>query len=153
PSVDIVVDGHSKDDTVREAIKRDADVVYQKGIGYGDALQTGFRHALEKYGVPVMVMMDADGTYDARDLERVIEPILRGNADFVIGNRLGSMDIGAMNQINRIGNRVISKFVSLLIGVEVRDTQCGLRAFSRALASEFVNGHHGMPFAAEMVLR
>ena len=153
PSMAIVVDGHSKDKTVEVAMRENAEIVYQSGFGYGDALQTGFRFALENYDSQVLIMMDADGTYDANDLDRLVLPILRGEADFVIGNRLNSMDRGAMGAVNRVGNVFISNLVSLLVRVPLSDTQCGLRAFRRSLAHDFVSGSGGMPFAAEMVIR
>jgi glycosyltransferase involved in cell wall biosynthesis len=153
PSTAIVVDGHSTDKTVEVAIRENAEIVFQQGIGYGNALQTGFRYALENYDSQILIMMDADGTYDAKDLDRLVMPILRGEADFVIGNRLDSMDYGAMSFVNRIGNIIISNFVSILIQHTLTDTQCGLRAFRRSLAHDFVTGPRGMPFAAEMVIR
>jgi glycosyltransferase involved in cell wall biosynthesis len=152
-SMAIVVDGHSKDKTVEVAMRENAEIVYQKGTGYGDALQTGFRFALENYDSEVLIMMDADGTYDAKDLNGLVLPILRGDADFVIGNRLNSMDHGAMGVVNRVGNVIISNIVSMMVRVPLSDTQCGLRAFRRSLAHDFVSGSDGMPFAAEMVIR
>jgi len=153
PSMAIVVDGRSRDKTVEVAMRENAEIVYQRGTGYGDALQTGFRFALENYDSQVLIMMDADGTYDAKDLDRLVLPILRGEADFVIGNRLNSMDHGAMSVVNRVGNVIISNLVSILVRVPLSDTQCGLRAFRRSLAQSFVTGPRGMPFAAEMVIR
>ncbi len=151
--VAIVVDGHSKDNTVSVATHCQAEVVSQDGRGYGDALQTGIRYALRKYNPLILVMIDADGTYDGRDIERLVQPLLNGETDLVIGNRLAGMDPGAMTTTNQIGNLIISKLVSLIIRNQLLDTQCGLRAFRRSLAREFVSGPRGMPFAAEMIFR
>jgi glycosyltransferase involved in cell wall biosynthesis len=151
PSIPIVVDGRSHDGTVEIARGKKAEVLFQKHIGYGDALQTGFLYALENHRAPIITMMDADGTYDVRDLPRLVQPILDGTADFAIGNRFYDMDKGAMTLSNKVGNMVISKLVSSLLGIPVADSQCGIRAFRSSLAKDFSNCSNGMPFATEML--
>lgn len=151
PSIPIVVDGRSKDGTVEIARGKKAEVLFQKRIGYGDALRTGFLYALENYGAPIITMMDADGTYDVRDLRRLVQPIADGSADFAIGNRFYDMDRGAMTLSNKVGNMVISKLVSSILGIPVSDSQCGIRAFRGTLAKDFSNCSNGMPFATEML--
>lgn len=151
PSIPIVVDGRSQDGTVEIARGKKAEVLFQKHIGYGDALQTGFLYALENHRAPIITMMDADGTYDVRDLPRLVQPILDGTADFAIGNRFYDMDKGAMTLSNKVGNMVISKLVSSILGIPVADSQCGIRAFRSSLAKDFSNCSNGMPFATEML--
>ena len=151
PSILIVVDGRSRDGTVEIARGKKAEVLFQKRIGYGDALQTGFQHVLEKHRASIITMMDADGTYDVRDLSRLVRPIIDGKADFAIGNRFYNMDEGAMTLSNKIGNIVISKLVNSLLGIQVTDSQCGIRAFRSSLVKDFRNCSNGMPFATEML--
>ena len=151
PSIPIVVDGRSDDGTVEIARSKKAEVLYQSRIGYGDALQTGFKYAYQNHKASVITMMDADGSYDARDLGRLVKPIVDGKADFVIGNRFYDMDEGAMTFGNRFGNMVISRLVSAFLGIPVSDSQCGIRAFKGSLAQNFLNCNDGMPFATDML--
>lgn len=152
-AIPIVVDGRSKDGTVEVARSKQAEVLFQTRIGYGDALQTGFKHALLNHRTEVITMLDADGSYDARDLSRLVKPIIEGRADFAIGNRFYDMDQGAMTLSNRVGNMVISKLVGTFLGIPVSDSQCGIRAFRSNLTKDFLDCSEGMPFATEMLAK
>jgi glycosyltransferase involved in cell wall biosynthesis len=152
-SIPIVVDGRSDDGTVEIARDKRAEVLFQRRIGYGDALQTGIEWVLMKNAAPIIAMMDADGTYDARDLSRLIEPILNGRADLAIGNRFHDMDDGAMTLGNKFGNMMISRLVSTLLRIPVNDSQCGIRAFRSNLAKDFLDCSNGMPFATDMLTK
>ena len=86
-------------------------------------------------GYAAAVYLDGDGEYDPADFERVLDPVARGRADYVIGSRfLGDRD--GMTWHRTLANRVTSSLVGLLAGTVSSDAQCGYRAFSaRALAS------------------
>ncbi len=148
----LVVDGYSRDRTVEVARAHGAHVIYQRGQGYGDAYITGFEYAVERMGAEILVMIDGDGTYEPRDIPRMLELIEREVADLVVGNRFEGMEPGAMPFLNRIGNRVISLAARLLMGVRVRDTQSGLRAFRREVLDSITLTHSGMPLALEMLI-
>ena len=98
----IVVDGFSKDHTVEVANGNVASVIYQDKKGYGNALKTGFQYAIETSDAKIIVMMDADMTYDPRDIPWLLEPILTGGADLVVGNRFLKMQKGTMPLLNKI---------------------------------------------------
>jgi dolichol-phosphate hexosyltransferase len=147
----IVVDGRSRDGTVKVARKHGASVVTQRVAGYGGALMTGFTVAVRKWDPTVVVMLDGDGTYDPADIPKLIEPIANGDAELVVGNRFGGMDEGSMTGLNRFGNRLISWVARHLLGLDVTDTQCGLRAFSADLVGAFIGSADGMAFATEML--
>jgi len=85
----LVVDGHSTDGTNEIAKDMGADVIYQRGRGYGDALKTGFFYARKRLDAKVIVMMDADLTYDPKHIPKLVAPILNDEADMVVGNRFG----------------------------------------------------------------
>jgi len=147
----VVVDGVSTDGTVEIAKSLGAKIIKQRRTGYGDALQTGFFFVDTKMNSSLTVMIDADGTYEPKDIAIMAEIILKGEADFVIGNRFANMDKKAMTRLNKFGNRVLSAIARNLLGVKVRDTQCGLRAFRSDLANIFYTKSIGMPFATEML--
>jgi len=148
----VVVDGQSTDRTVQIAKSMGALVIQQRRRGYGDALQAGFYYVDTKLNSLVTVMLDADGTYEPKDIVKMIEIIQNGKADFVIGNRFANMDKHAMPKINKIGNKILSAIARKMLGTSVSDSQCGLRAFRSDLANIFYTTSMGMPFATEMLV-
>ena len=146
----IVVDGNSIDKTFEIAKNEGADLICQKGKGYGNALKEGFSYACNEKLADIVVMMDADGTYDAKDIPSLIVPILSNEADVVVGNRFQGMETGAMSLINIFGNKLISLVVRLMVGIKVSDTQSGMRAIRANLLNRTLIESEGMPFATEM---
>ena len=149
----VVVDGHSTDGTDKIAKKHGAIVLYQPGKGYGDALKTGFLHAKNNLDSKILVMLDADLTYDPLDIPKLVTPILDGEADLVIGNRFAGMEEGAMPAVNQIGNKAISTLANMSLGLGISDTQSGMRAFKAELLDEVNLMAVGMPFALEMLAK
>lgn len=149
----LVVDGRSSDNTVSIAKDKGAFVIFQRSKGYGDALRTGFAYAYNKLEADIIVMIDADGTYDPRDIPSMLGPVLENRADMTIGNRFDGMDGEAMPLINIIGNRLLSSVARLILQIDVSDTQCGLRAIQSDLARKVRTEADGMPFAIEMLAR
>ncbi|MFA5364277.1 MAG: glycosyltransferase family 2 protein [Candidatus Bathyarchaeia archaeon] len=147
----LVVDGHSTDGTDVIAKNRGAEVIYQKGKGYGNALKTGFLYAKKQLNGKILVMMDADLTYDPNDIPKLITPILENKADMIVGNRFAGMKKGAMSLVNRVGNRLLSLFAKLAFGLNVYDSQSGMRAFKSDLLDRMKLVAVGMPFAMEML--
>ena len=147
----LVVDGHSVDGTDEIARDMGADVIYQRGRGYGDALKTGFFYARKRLDAEVIVMMDADLTYDPKHIPELVAPILKDEADIVVGNRFAGMQKGAMPFVNRVGNRVLSLVAKLALGLNVYDTQSGMRAFKSELLESVNLVTVGMPLAMEML--
>ena len=147
----IVVDGLSNDKTVEIAKSLGTKVITQRRRGYGDALQTGFYYVYTHLNSQITVMLDADGTYETKDIVKMAEIIKRGEADFVIGNRFANMDKKAMTSMNKFGNKLLSFLARKLLKIQVTDTQCGLRAFRSDLANIFITPSTDMPFATEML--
>lgn len=89
----VVSDNGSTDRSVEVALNAGARVVYAENRGYGSALQRGISAARGT----VVVMLDADLSYDPAFIPRLVEPVLSGRAEMVIGSRLtGAMEEGAM---------------------------------------------------------
>jgi len=123
----IVVSDGAVDGTVKEAAAAGAlvcDVPVNRG--QGAALRLGYRLAREG-GAKYIVTTDADGQYNPAEIERLLEPILAGEADFVTGSRrLGSEE--TRDPIRRLGVRVFALTISALTGQRISDTTFGLRA-------------------------
>ena len=123
----IVVSDGAVDGTVKEAAAAGAlvcDVPVNRG--QGAALRLGYRLARDG-GAKYIVTTDADGQYNPAEIERLLEPILAGEADFVTGSRrLGSEE--TRDPIRRLGVRVFALTISALTGQRISDTTFGLRA-------------------------
>jgi glycosyltransferase involved in cell wall biosynthesis len=107
----LVVDGGSQDGTSEIAQAAGAQVLHEARRGYGRACATGTAHA----GGDIFVFMDADGADDPRFLPELIQPILGGQADLVLGSRLrGNLPIDAMPWHQWFGNWLCAYFIRLL---------------------------------------
>ena len=148
----VIVDGNSTDGTPEIAGKYGAIVINQRGTGYGDALLSGFVYARDKLAPSLIAMMDADMTYDPKDIPVLMEPIVTGDADLVVGNRFMGMEEGAMTSVNRIGNMILSWICRVFMKLKICDTQCGLRVFRTDLVDRLDLTKEGMPFATEMLV-
>lgn len=129
----VVVDDGSTDKTGDSASRRGATVVrHTLNRGLGAALKTGFVVALRREA-DVVVTFDADGQHAPEDVAAVVQPILRGKADAVIGTRLH--DRQGMPIFRRAANFAGNIVTWVLFGVRTTDSQSGFRAFSREAAS------------------
>jgi hypothetical protein len=131
PSHVLVVDDASRDATRDVALAAGAHVVsHPVNGGQGSALQTGYLVA-ERIGVDIVVTMDADGQHDPAEIERLVGPIIRDEADFVVGSRrTGEYDreAGAAASARDVGITVYTNLINLLGGTEVSDVANGFRA-------------------------
>ena len=125
-SVIVVSDG-ARDATVAEGRAHGAlvcDVPVNRG--QGAALRLGYRLAREG-GARYIVTTDADGQYNPAEMERVLLPVVSGEADFVTGSRkLGSQE--TKDPVRRLGTWVFAVTISVLTGERITDTSFGLRA-------------------------
>lgn len=148
---EIIVADNSTDDTPDIAKGLGAKVVTPDELGYGNAYRFGFAYASGNY----IVMGDADLTYDFADIPRLLEPLRRGEADFVIGSRFkGEIKKGAMLWHHQyIGNPILTWIFNRAYKSNISDAHSGFRAFTRSAYEKMrVNFHTtGMEFASEMI--
>ena len=79
-----------------------------------------------------MVIIDADDTYDASDIDRVVQPLLKDEADVCLASRLGGKLLpGSMPGMNLFGNRMFTSMYNVLYRQNVSDTQTGFRAMKK----------------------
>ena len=96
-------------------------------LGIGGAMQTGYRFAAEK-GYDFALQVDADGQHDPKEIPLLLNPVLDGKADIVIGSRYLSETGYRSPVMRRIGSWVFSLAVSAIVGKRITDTTSGFRA-------------------------
>ena len=115
----IVVDNGSRDGTAAVAQAAGARVVHEPLRGYGAACMAG---ALAVDRADILVFLDGDGSDDPAEMPRVLQPILAGQADLVLGSRVaGAGDQSGLTPQQRFGNHVVTSLVRLLYGLTLTD--------------------------------
>jgi glycosyltransferase involved in cell wall biosynthesis len=145
----IVADNGSTDGSRQAAAEAGARVVSVAKRGYGAAYLGGFAAARGD----VIVMADADATYDLAAIGPMLERIRAGD-DLVMGSRLkGRIEPGAMPALHRyVGTPLLTWLLNVLYRTGVSDTQCGMRAFRRDVLPRLRLRMPGMEFASEMIV-
>ena len=127
----VVVDDGSTDRTAAVAAAAGAHVLRLPfNLGIGGAVQTGFRYALEQR-FDVVVRLDGDGQHDPAQIGLLLEPLLAGEADIVVGSRFAGDPGYRSTATRRIGIRLFAWIVSLLVRQRVTDTTSGFQAVNR----------------------
>lgn len=146
----VVVDGFSEDDTCKMALESGAEVIFQEGEGKGMALRTIFN----KVDGDIYVVIDGDATYDALEMGKVVQPLLEGEADMVIGSRLkGEMEEGSISRINKLGNRLFNYIINSFFDGKITDSQSGFRAMSRKAVESLNLSSKGFEVETEMTVK
>jgi glycosyltransferase involved in cell wall biosynthesis len=130
----LVVDDGSTDKTAEVAKKAGADylLIHKRNLGLAKTFKDCLDFALA-LGADIIVNIDADAQYNAREIPKLIGPILNGEADVVIGNRcIEKLD--HMPRSKKAGNKIASWVTKKLSGLNIKDAQTGFRAFSREAA-------------------
>lgn len=143
-----VVDGGSNDDTKAVARKNQFQFIPQQGKGKGAAIRLGFSKFLES-GKDALIMLDSDGTYDAREIPRFLEKL--STFDVVVGDRLnGEIEPDAMNRMNYFGNHVLTWLATGMYGITINDLCSGYWAFSKKAISRLKLNSMKFEIEAEM---
>lgn len=147
----IVVNDGSTDNTSAEARRAGAIVIdHILNSGAGGATATGLSYANQN-GYTIAATMDGDGQHAPQDIIRGIKELQKTNADLLIGSRL--IDSSGMSPIKILGNKGLSFVTFLLFGVNITDSQSGLRLYSRRALQGLRWKTSGYEFCSEMIWR
>jgi glycosyltransferase involved in cell wall biosynthesis len=147
----VVINDGSKDDTSVQARSGGARVIeHILNSGAGGATATGLSYANQN-GFDFAVTMDADGQHLSKDVIAGIKKAQKGDTDLLIGSRL--INTGGMSKVKVLGNKGLSVITGILFGVNVTDSQSGLRIFSRNALESLRWKTSGYEFCSEMLWR
>jgi len=149
----IVVNDGSEDRTRERALETGAEVLtHVINRGVGAAVITGIIRALEM-DADIIVTIDADLQHNPRTIQTIIDPILKNEADVVLGSRfLRKKDLEEMPFIKKVGNQILTRFINLLAGLNVTDSQSGLRAFTNEIIKDVSLVCDGYGSNSELIL-
>ncbi len=146
----VVVDNGSRDATGDRAREAGADVVREPKRGYGAACLAGVARA-RALGASVVLFMDGDGSDDPEEAPRLLDPVVRGEADLALGVR-SRVERGAMAPVQRFGNWLAPRLMRLAVGARYRDMP-PFKAVSMGALERLALRDAGMGYIIEMLLR
>ena len=127
-----VVDDGSKDGTGKMATEAGVTLLrtHRTNRGIGKTFRTAVEFALEN-GADIMVNIDADGQFDPNDIDKLIAPILAGDADIVSADRFDHLKAKNIPFLKDVLNRLASKIIGGFMNARIKDLTCGFRAYDR----------------------
>lgn len=123
----VVSDGSTDETAERVAATTATAVEHPLNQGQGGALKTGFEIARQR-GADLVVTMDADGQHPVEQLDALVEPIITGGADYVVGSRYAGVDDSGNGITRQAGIRVFTKIINVMTKSTITDCTNGFRA-------------------------
>jgi glycosyltransferase involved in cell wall biosynthesis len=145
PDFDVVVIDDASTDATGEAARRAGARVLRApiGLGYGGAVQTGFKYAYKR-GYDLVILMDADGQHDPDYISTLFEA--SHTHDLVVGSRFRGVPSYRIPVVRRIGMKVFSAIASAITGQSITDTSSGFQALRRDVFTLFALGSYPVDF-------
>ncbi len=144
----LAINDGSTDDTAHWLHIAPAEVLsWEKNRGKGHVIVEGMRRLWNMPGWEVMITVDSDGQHSPADIPKLLRKQLQTGADIVVGSR--DFRNKGVPSIRRMANRVSSRLIRRLTGLEVPDVQCGLRLFTRSAVQKLLPHLKGGSFEVE----
>ena len=149
----IVCNDGSTDLTSKIAEELGATVInHEKNLGYGAAIRSLFLKSKDLDG-DILVTFDADGQHRIEDIDKVINPIINGESDLVIGSRFLDESEKEVPLYRKVGIKVITKITNATIKKQLTDSQSGFRAYSKKVLNELNPSELGMGISTEILIK
>ena len=149
----IVCNDGSTDLTSKIAEELGATVInHEKNLGYGAAIKSIFLKS-KNLGGDILVTFDADGQHRIEDISRVINPIINGESDLVIGSRFLDESKKEVPKYRKVGINVLTKITNATIKKQLTDSQSGFRAYSKKVLNELNPAELGMGISTEILIK
>jgi len=148
----IVCDDGSTDLTGEIARRLGAEVIrHERNMGYGASLLSLFKAAREM-DASAMVILDADLQHNPSDIPKLLSPVVKGEADIVIGSRFLEKE-GGVPKYRGLGIKLITNFAKGVSYRDITDAQSGFRAYSRRAIHSITPAEQGMGASTEILLK
>lgn len=144
-----VVDDGSTDGTL-DVVSHHPNVKMIKhgaNLGKGSAIRTGLKNCSGEF----IVIQDADMEYMPEEIPQLVQPLIDGKAEMVLGSRFANGRPKGMSAIHMLGNRTLSLVTSLLYGRKVTDVMTGHKAFTKDVIEKFGLRRDGFEVEVELV--
>lgn len=149
----IVCNDGSTDLTSEIAEELGATVInHEKNLGYGAAIRSIFLKSKD-LDVDILVTFDADGQHRIEDINKVINPIINGESDLVIGSRFLDESAKEVPRYRKAGIKLITKITNATIKKQLTDSQSGFRAYSKKVLNELNPSELGMGISTEILIK
>ena len=149
----IVCDDGSTDLTGSIAEKMGAIVVtHPKNLGYGAAIRSLFTKFIE-LDADILVTFDADGQHRVEDIETVIEPIIKNEADITIGSRFLDDNNTDVPTYRKLGIKTITNLTNVGTETKLTDSQSGFRAYHKRVIPDIFPSEYGMGVSTEILIK
>jgi glycosyltransferase involved in cell wall biosynthesis len=125
---------------------------HKKNLGYGAAIRSIFLKSKDLDG-DILVTFDADGQHRIEDVNRVINPIINGESDLVIGSRFLDESAKEVPRYRKAGIKLITKITNATIKKQLTDSQSGFRAYSKKVLNELNPSELGMGISTEILIK
>lgn len=142
PEYDYVVINDCSTDSTLQILERNHFnyVSLPHNLGIGGAVQTGYMYARD-YGYDIAIQLDGDGQHDPAYIKDIIQPIEKGEADYVIGSRFIEHEGFQSSSTRRMGINILSGWIKILCGKKVYDVTSGFRAVNRSCILHFASDY------------
>ena len=148
----IVCDDGSTDSTSAIAESLGATVVkHAKNSGYGMAIRSIFLKSRE-INADILVTLDADGQHKIEDINKIIKPVVDGEADISIGSRFLKEDSNTPGY-RKLGVKIITKVTNSSLSEKITDAQSGFRAYSNKVLQSLTPADSGMGISTEILIK
>lgn len=150
PEADVYVyDNNCTDRSAEMARQAGAIVRREKRQGKGFVMAAMF----DQVDADILVMVDGDDTYDAGALDRLLAPILNGEADMTVACRVVADGKDSFRNFHRLGNRLVCRVINWMFGSKITDIFSGYRAFTRQAVASIPITTRGFDVETEMTLQ
>lgn len=144
-----VFDNNSTDTTAQVAAAKGAIVIRETKQGKGNVVSSMFR----KINADIYVMVDGDDTYCSEKVHDLIQPIVDGEADMVVGIRTTNVPHKVYRRFHVFGNNIVNSIIKWIFKSDLKDIMSGYRVFSRELVSSLPLLSKGFEIETEITLQ
>lgn len=150
PEAEIVVyDNNSTDQSAAIAKEKNATLYIEKRKGKGNVVKSAF-NILE---ADIYIMSDADDTYPAEEIKKLMQPVLDGEVDMVVGTRLEKAGTKELKQLHRFGNKFIMFILNFVFRAKFKDILSGYRVMTRDFVKNVPLLSEGFEIETELTIQ